>query len=51
LTNILRSEPDPSLFQVPAEYTVKEGGFGFRTGGPPEQPRGFIERKRRPNDN
>jgi hypothetical protein len=51
LTNILRSEPDPALFQVPAEYTVKEGGFGFRTGGPPESPRGFIERRRRPNDN
>jgi hypothetical protein len=29
---INRSEPDPSLFQVPAEYTVKEGGFGFGTG-------------------
>jgi hypothetical protein len=32
LTNLNRSEPDPSLFQVPAEYTVKEGGFGFGTG-------------------
>ena len=25
LTNINRSEPDPSLFQVPADYTVDEG--------------------------
>jgi hypothetical protein len=51
LTNILRSEPEPSLFQVPADYTVKEGGFGFKTEGPPELPRGFIERRRKPNDN
>ena len=28
LTNIDRSEPDPSLFQVPADYKVEEGGFG-----------------------
>lgn len=25
LTNIKRAEPDPSLFQVPADYTVKDG--------------------------
>ncbi len=25
LTNISRAEPDPSLFQVPADYTVKDG--------------------------
>jgi hypothetical protein len=25
LTNIRRAEPDPSLFQVPPDYTVKEG--------------------------
>jgi len=24
LTNIVRSEPDPSLFQIPADYTVIE---------------------------
>ena len=24
LTNILRAEPDPSLFTVPADYTVEE---------------------------
>jgi hypothetical protein len=51
LTDISRGEPDPSLFQVPADYTVKEGGFSFRTGGTPELPRGFIEKRRRPNDN
>lgn len=26
LKNIRRSEPAPSLFQVPADYTIKEGG-------------------------
>jgi hypothetical protein len=28
LTNITRSEPDPSLFQVPSDYTVTKGGRG-----------------------
>lgn len=28
LTNIRRGEPDASLFQVPSDYTVKEGGMG-----------------------
>lgn len=28
LTNIQRAEPDPSLFTVPAGYTVQEGGPG-----------------------
>jgi hypothetical protein len=47
LTNIDRSEPDPSLFQVPADYTVEEGpGFGIRA-LPPDLPR----KKRRPNEN
>lgn len=32
LTNLRRGEPDASLFQVPPDYTVKEGGFGFTTG-------------------
>jgi hypothetical protein len=27
LTNVVRAEPDPSLFQVPAGYTVKETGI------------------------
>jgi hypothetical protein len=31
LTNISRSEPDPTLFEVPAEYRVREG---FPTPGP-----------------
>jgi len=40
LTNITRSEPDPALFQTPADYTVTKGGRGF--GGPRGQqgPRG-----------
>ena len=29
LTNIQRAEPDPALFSVPAEYTVKEGARTF----------------------
>lgn len=29
LTNINRSEPDATLFQVPADYTVKEGGYNY----------------------
>ena len=28
LTNIQRQEPDPSLFQVPSDYTVRQGGPG-----------------------
>ena len=28
LTNITRAEPDPSLFQAPADYTVTQGGRG-----------------------
>ncbi|MGH9747814.1 MAG: hypothetical protein ACRD59_17095 [Candidatus Acidiferrales bacterium] len=32
LTNIQRSEPAATLFQVPADYTVKEGGPGGRRG-------------------
>jgi hypothetical protein len=28
LTNITRSEPDPSLFQAPSDYTVVRGGRG-----------------------
>lgn len=28
LTNITRAEPDPSLFQVPADYTVTKGRMG-----------------------
>jgi hypothetical protein len=35
LTNIVRSEPDASLFQVPSDYTVKQGqGRMTRKGGP-----------------
>ena len=36
LTNISRTEPAASLFQVPADYTVKQGGGRHREwGGPP----------------
>lgn len=39
LTNIVRSEPDASLFQVPADYTMKAGGnFMRRKGGPAAPP-------------
>src|SRR5215510_10462519 len=49
LTNIVRSEPDPSLFQVPSDYTVKEG-FGF--GGSPAPHRIEMERRmKNPNEN
>jgi len=42
LTNIQRQEPDASLFQVPADYTVKEGRTHFiqrriqKMGQPPD---------------
>lgn len=32
LVNLRRAEPDASLFQVPSDYTVKEGGFSSTTG-------------------
>jgi hypothetical protein len=53
LTNIVRSEPDPSLFQVPADYTVNENqGFNFRTGPPGPSRRIEIEtRTKKPDDN
>jgi len=33
LTNIVMSEPDASLFQVPSNYTIKTGGAGRFGGG------------------
>jgi len=33
LTNLSRSNPDPSLFQVPADYTMREGGERGARGG------------------
>lgn len=50
LTNIRRGEPDASLFQVPSDYTVKEGGMAGAMGGGA----GFVEaapvmKKRTPN--
>jgi hypothetical protein len=44
LTNIQRSEPDASLFKVPSDYTVEQGGPGkflmrqFGQGPPPPPP-------------
>jgi hypothetical protein len=39
LTNIQRTEPDASLFQVPADYTIKQGrGMEFHVAGPPPPP-------------
>jgi hypothetical protein len=51
LINIDRGEPDSSLFQVPADYTVEEGpGFGLRPMSvPPEPP--TMRMRRRPNEN
>lgn len=31
LTNIQRAEPDPALFTVPADYTVKDADKWFTT--------------------
>jgi hypothetical protein len=41
LTNIVRGEPDASLFQLPADYVVKEGGkigMGAKERMPPPAP-------------
>jgi hypothetical protein len=39
LTQITRAEPDPTLFQVPANYTITEGGRGgARFGGGSPRP-------------
>jgi hypothetical protein len=50
LTNIDRSEPDPSLFQVPTDYRVEEGGFN-RNFFFSEPSKVEIQKKRRPNEN
>ena len=33
LTNVNRSQPDPALFTVPSDYTVKKGMGGPMGGG------------------
>lgn len=41
LTNVVTGEPDASLFQVPSDYTMKQGGEmrrGMRHGPPPAAP-------------
>lgn len=59
LININRSEPDPSLFQVPSDYTIKENSFNF-SGKPEEVIRMKLDaakkqeielKARKPNDN
>jgi len=50
LTNIDRSEPDPSLFQVPTDYRIEEGGFN-RNFFFSEPSKGEVQKKRRPNEN
>lgn len=40
LTNIQRSEPDATLFQVPADYTVRAANRAGRFGGPMAHPQG-----------
>jgi hypothetical protein len=42
LTNVVRAEPDPSLFQVPAGYTVTKDRGGMR-GGP--RPNGPVQKQ------
>jgi len=39
LTNVVQAEPDPSLFQVPSNYTTKDKP-AFRHGPPPPPPDG-----------
>jgi hypothetical protein len=51
LVNISRAEPDPSLFQLPSDYTVKENGYNFTR--PVEMMRKIDAEKRakKPNEN
>ena len=56
LTNISRTEPAPSLFQLPSDYTVKEGpaAFGsrpFRVRRPEQKENFFFEFNTRPEQN
>jgi hypothetical protein len=45
LTNIIHSDPNPSLFLVPAGYTVQQGGRGGRGPGGPRGPGGNARRQ------
>ena len=51
LTNINRSEPDPSLFQVPADYTVDEGAGPRLLPAEPLRKLEMERRTKRPNEN
>lgn len=49
-TNISRSEPDAALFQLPADYTVKEGGQGFGIARPAIELMEMERKVRKPNN-
>ncbi|MBL8191880.1 MAG: TonB family protein, partial [Acidobacteria bacterium] len=54
LTNIRRGNPDASLFQVPSDYTIKEGGaggFGFNSVGGVNIGSGTIRMREQKPDN
>jgi hypothetical protein len=51
LTNINRSEPDPSLFQVPADYTIDEGVGPRLLPAEPLRKLEMERRTKRPNEN
>jgi TonB family protein len=54
VTNISRSEPDATVFQVPPDYAVKDGGFNFSapaSGAEIKVDGVKIERKARKPDN
>jgi hypothetical protein len=52
LANIVRAEPDPTLFQVPPDYTIKESGFNFTTRADEMLKKIEAERKaKKQNDN
>ncbi|MFL6545931.1 MAG: hypothetical protein ACJ8LM_12220, partial [Candidatus Udaeobacter sp.] len=36
LSNIQRGEPNPSLFQVPSDYTIQDASSAHMHPGPPE---------------
>jgi hypothetical protein len=51
LTNIVRSEPDSGLFQLPSDYTVKEGGYSFTRSTDMIRKVEGVKRAGKPNDN
>jgi hypothetical protein len=51
LTNISRSEPDASLFQVPADYTIKENTFSSGKAGEMIKMIEAERKAKKPNEN